>query len=282
MYRSAVFLSLLFTALIASPTRAATTLLFDVTGQRSEKAFGASTPYVQVGAFNFQMSITLDDSAYSYSSLSPLPEGWDYAYEAYPTINNIGSPSINLTEQFAQSHGMGSGTDTTSTDSYNAYAQFLENSQINYSQHHVGFSKIHTEHRITEDPDLPPPFDLSLHKHDSLSDRVSLTHEYAQPQPDVDISSFDAYLSTLQGLMGEQGAFTFQHRAHYSKSLQCNDPLGSLYCYEVPQPSYSGTAILDFNGTATLVGISEVPLPAAAWLFLSALGGLGVLKRARR
>lgn len=51
----------------------------------------------------------------------------------------------------------------------------------------------------------------------------------------------------------------------------------AIYTFATALPSTSSFA----STGAFLVRTSEVPLPATAWLFLSALGGLGIIKRKR-
>ena len=45
-------------------------------------------------------------------------------------------------------------------------------------------------------------------------------------------------------------------------------------------PMFGGSGVR-YAGTATLVGISQVPLPASAWLMFSALGALFITARRR-
>lgn len=289
MNRSVAITGLVISTLFAQPIWAATTLLFDVSGQRSERQFGTTTSTVPTGAFSFQLSVSLDDGGYTFSDMLPpdldyIPPEWvDYTYDGHPIINNIASPSLDQTEQFAQSHGMDTlyGINPTSSDNYLSYARFMESSFLGFSEQVIAFNKTRTEQRLTPDPNFPPIGTREFFKADSFRDRMSLEYEYDQPQPGLDISSFDAYIATLQGLIGEQDAFSFEHSAYYGETVFCDDSTTTFCDIGIYEPYY-GSALLEFNGTATLVGISEVPLPAAAWLFLTALGGLGIYGRARK
>jgi hypothetical protein len=69
-------------------------------------------------------------------------------------------------------------------------------------------------------------------------------------------------------------SYTFEFAPATEVSISLDN---AVFAFAIPEPS--GYAFIDKTGVTVDVAVSPVPLPAAAWLFGSALLGLGVVKR---
>lgn len=87
-------------------------------------------------------------------------------------------------------------------------------------------------------------------------------------------STFQQAGSTFNGTSGVLNLLAF------SSTFNVNIPISLTF-----DGSGGGTSFADggFSGTASgPFTVNEVPVPAAAWLFISAIGGLGVVKRFKK
>lgn len=87
-------------------------------------------------------------------------------------------------------------------------------------------------------------------------------------------ASFEQAGSTFDGTSGVLNLLT------YSSSFDIFIPISLTF-----DGSGGGESFADAGGLGTASGaftVNEVPLPAAAWLFISAIGGLGVIKRFKK
>lgn len=289
MTKHTAFATFILSMCCAVPISAAT-LFFDVSTQSSYREFGTDTVTMPTGAYNFQLAITLDENGYTYSGdLPPAAEGSQYSYDGQPTIAGMSAPSFERTAQFAQSHGM----DPATQQSNFAYARFYQGPFTGSMQEELYFHESSRDTRSMADPNLPQQEGFLEHNRvDAFSQDLTMRYSYPEPQPDADVTNFDAYLSMLQGLIGEEDAFSFEQYAIYVSSLHCFvdgqpgviSPAPELCVGDSGTGGFAhyGQSQIAFNGSATLVGISEVPVPAAVWFFGSALLGLMGLTRAKR
>ena len=94
----------------------------------------------------------------------------------------------------------------------------------------------------------------------------------------TDLNIIDTLTGTAAFVFTPTSETTF-----YAVDGQGQDMFGSLAINGVGKMTYSGdsatTGPASYNGAFTVISYSEVPVPAAAWLFGSALVGLAGVKR---
>ena len=100
-----------------------------------------------------------------------------------------------------------------------------------------------------------------------------------------DIAIHDAYTWTgaLVASGPSQGLNVTDMCLNATAGTLCSDPENYMWWDEI-HPTTAGHALLaaDVLNTVNNLDVAAVPVPAAAWLFLSALAGVGGLKRARK
>jgi len=100
-----------------------------------------------------------------------------------------------------------------------------------------------------------------------------------------DIVIHDAYTWTgaLVASGPSQGLNVTDMCLNATAGTLCSDPENHMWWDEI-HPTTAGHALLaaDVLNTVNNLDVAAVPVPAAAWLFLSALAGVGGLKRARK
>ena len=88
-------------------------------------------------------------------------------------------------------------------------------------------------------------------------------------------SDLDGDAALYVGLFDFEGEIDFVGLAIDSISSEFN----IYYDLDHEGNAYLGGGTYSLNGAGSLIGMSSVPLPASAYLFLSGLFGMGVLKR---
>jgi len=115
-----------------------------------------------------------------------------------------------------------------------------------------------------------------------------------------DLTSYSVYVALIMTPVTESGglgAVDVRSVAFISPDLQSFLPLGTLFAGDLPSPfygkasdqtsstspfSYSPAMVDEVYAVWTPAAVSAVPLPAAAWLFISAIASLAGAKRLSR
>lgn len=246
--------------------QAATVLTFEVVAERRYQVFGTDTSLESLGTETFLVDIVLDDSAYTYTDVSPsYPEYVeDYREGRMPVVGASG-----LSEEAKANYVADHGFTNLTVDSQVAllrggYTNESSPITINEQEFYLGFGKseVH-ETLVAED---------WVHRY-TMSESLTLRYDFPAFNPDAALDTPGGFEALLASLLNQDGLFEFSSGAYY-RGETC-----------APSVNWCGTSFTDpspalgegrdlFTGTATLVGISAVPLPGAAWLMLFALGGL--------
>lgn len=264
-------------ACITLPAQAATSLIFDVTAQRSVQGPGNGEEWLNTGGpSQFQFTVVLDDGQYSYSDEISAGIPFDYERDGVAPIASTAGQSVDDISSFKQNLNVVANTPDSSF------------SRISTSGTNSGFhtQNIRIQQSTAASTEIGHPYQatyplgtFTVAQHSLFNESLSLTEARG---PDVDgiAPSLEDYLQNWDTFNGSLDAFDFRHSAstYIDECLAGNSNLCASNLFGQPRQGQAGVRYI---GSATLVGISEVPLPAAAWLFISALCGLGLLKRQR-
>ena len=139
------------------------------------------------------------------------------------------------------------------------------------------------EVRIDYDPNL-----LTFRAQSEQLQRLDPAPERLANGREVIFFEFDGVIFNEQPDAGVVGMFTFQARADLDTTatinIADNDVLGSTFINHADPPGNVNEFTVAPSSASVQIQPSPtaappVPLPAAAWLFLSALGALGVVSR---
>lgn len=248
-------LPLALALLASSQLHAATQFIFQVeANEYSGAMLDGSAYWAPTGnAHSFQATITIDESNYEYLLK-------DFGGVDRPVSNlgaiTVSSPTNAAIEGFEQSF----------SDAGNS----VTNNESNLSQYvDVGFVDFDDEldfrHSSTGQQTTPSD---GGYQRDTFYEKFSIEADNLMSS-NAPLPQFDDFLEVMLAQLGN--GFYFEHYAG-----QGTEKCPTEHCTFASMTDFRG---IKFSGTATLTGISEVPVPAAAWLFGSALLGLTGIKR---
>lgn len=256
---------------LSIPASAATTLLFDVAAERyTARTTSAWAPLgeqwvAEGGEYRFQLAVTLNELAYQFIDYEIPPEN---GYVNYSRIGSV--PLIAVAGGISDEIGS-----FTASSSVTANASSFGEGFFN--EYSIGSRPPFNSLRFTNsvvDRNVLGTDSNGMERVYVYEENLSLTRASDGPLSNSNVPSFSDYLSLIRNHVDQQNAYYFEHEVFEGIDECTVDACGSGYAgYALEATGFR------YAGTATLVGVSEVPLPAAAWLYFSALAVLGYSRR---
>lgn len=254
-------------ALLFNSSSLATTLVFNVNAERSESSAQTVLDWQATGSYNFQLSVEIDENGYTYTSEAPqVYASADYYHEGNAPIASLKGESID------------------DINAFKTTVYFSENTQdrrgnLNYYQTEAygpGLSQknLSINRSVVDRTEFGEPyysstgFGNAVKIHD-FKESFSITYALDDLFENPEAILAEDFITLLAETQGIEGAFDFSHSAINSIDECIIEP---RICYGdfFGTPMFEATGI-QYVGSATLVSISQVPLPAAGWLFFSSI-----------
>lgn len=252
-----------------------TVLTFQVSADRQVASYDGGLQWLSTGSETFTFTVTLDGSQYSVDNT--IPPGYESLVESsqiglVPSTAIAGASADEIADFRANSQVSPAAVHQAAGKAELAESQTLGNLQT------LAFRDSLTESRQIGETTVQNNGFESVRQY-SYQETLSISHNIDASLAVADISDFDGFIDLVLSLEGVSDAFRFNHQVLETDDICVpNFQLCESELLGTP-PAYSSDG-LRYVGNATLVSVSEVPLPASVWLFASALGGLA-LRRAR-
>ncbi|WP_145999266.1 VPLPA-CTERM sorting domain-containing protein [Oceanicoccus sp. KOV_DT_Chl] len=245
-----------------------TTLVFNVSAEVSRANYTGGLQWTATNNTAFQFTVVYDESLYSVST--EVPPAYvnfiDSVNEGSVVINSMSGASIDAANNIGQQQGV------TPTRTGGVY--LADSSAFGSSLNSLGFK---STYRTNTQSDVYISEGEQMYQQYNLDNVMSLNFAAPSLPVSTDISTANHFLALLQAQENIDGAFTFRHEVTETLD-ECSIMLGFCYGDIYNEPLLGGDGIR-YQGSATLVSVSQVPVPAAVWLFGSALIGLTGIKR---
>lgn len=252
-------LSAFFINAVPGSALAATTLVFNVDSTIS--TLDTSGSWNPTGTSSFQVSVTFDETQYVHSTDFPIPSlVTSYQSLTAPMTAHSGE-SADALAPYSQAANL-----TASAGGFTGalYQQGLYNGTNEAST-------LEFVSRISDYYDVGSPYiggqGVEVQDVYDYSEGFRLYYNVGAMLPVDPVAGSDVQ-DLLLGLIGVNDAFTFNH---FAKELTDTCLIAISYCLGMQGGVYQTASGLSYTGTATLVSVSAVPVPAAAWLFGSAV-----------
>lgn len=268
--------------------QAATVLTFEVVAQHTERAFGTDTTAINLGTKTFLVDLAMDESAFYHTNVYPG------AYPALAEYYNLSMAPLVSASGFSEdakaSFVTGVGFNNLSLDPIPAHLNAPEWNHASIIGGKAWFddagqqrTKMHRQSsEVQESPTVDGP-EGAVDMY-TMTDSLRIAYDWPTADPNLELDTFDEFEAMLASSLQSESLFDFSSRVYLGTDWCIGTLCGRDSAVWTGQPFVPpyGEGWVEFEGTATLVGISEVPLPGAAWLMLLALGGLAGTKKLQK
>lgn len=273
----------LLACLLSSTGLQATTILtFEVIAEHTEKAFGKDTPINNLGTKTFLLDLVLDEFTFTHTNIydTPYPGLVEYYNLSTAALVSASALSEDAKTNFMTSYGFGDLSPVPSDAPPNPLhwnKARIEGGKAIFEDTGRQFANINRRWtEVQESPTVDGP-EGWLDRYIML-DFMQLHYEMPIAIPDLELNTFDMFEAMLASLLFEEELFEFSSSALLEADWCTADYLvcasaASVWNGTPYSPPY-GEGWVEFQGSATLIDISTVPVPGTAWLMLLALGGL--------
>lgn len=270
--RSRILLPVLSTFLVAAfpgTSVATTTLVFDVSSTVS--TLDTSGSWNPTGTSSFQVSLTFDESQYVHSTYFPIPNLVTSYQSLTAPMTAYSGESVDAIAPYSQAANLtaGAGGFTGALYQQGVYNNTDDASSVEFVSRISDYYDVGSPYIGGQGVEVQDVYDYSE------GFRINYSVDAMLPSDPVTGSDVHGF---LLGLIGVNDAFTFNH---FAREVTDSCLLVISYCMGRDGGVYQTASGLSYSGTATLVSVSPVPVPAAAWLFGSAVIALIGLRRGR-
>lgn len=251
-------LSAFFINAVPGSALAATTLVFNVDSTIS--TLDTSGSWNPTGTSSFQVSVTFDETQYVHSTDFPIPSLVTSYQSLTAPMTAYSGESVDAIAPYSQAANL--------TASAGGFTGALYQQGVTSAD----YSSIEFVSRIGDYYDVGSPYiggqGVEVQDVYDYSEGFRLMYSVVGAMLPFDPVSGSDVHGFLLGLIGVNDAFTFDN---FAKEMTDSCLLIIDYCMGRDGGVYQTASGLRYSGTATLVSVSAVPVPAAAWLFGSAI-----------
>ncbi len=276
----ALFFGTLASTLAAPLAWSATAFVFEVDSTVYEPL--NNNQWQAFGSAQYQFTLVVDDTQVSTADVAP-----EMPAMLYDSYQDISMPVIGVSGESEDAIAvLRSGADlgVSTTVSQTAMSSETASTLLGDSQVLSFVGRVSERHEtgdaFTRDGQGIQP----TYQYTEGFDLRYNTYNDVDPQP----MSLEDFLALTSDVVGVEGAFSFSHSAlAVTEECLVDQP---TFCPSLMDPGLVaalGLSIIEiegirYSGTATLLSVTPVPLPAAGWLFVSALSLLGLFRGKRR